>query len=164
TPISKSLSRPFVPRIAGFDPQLQFVEEEDVVRALAFAVEHQLDGVYNVAGPGRLPWSEVLALAGKQALPLSPVFTSLAALPLARLRIFDLRPEVLDVLRFGRGVDTDKIRRAGFTFRHTTASAVATFAEAQRLRQTVGEVKPTYRYQADVEAFFRHSPAVVHPA
>jgi UDP-glucose 4-epimerase len=30
-----------------------------------------------------------------------------------------------------------------------------------RLRQTVGEVEPTYRYERDVEAFFRHSPAVV---
>jgi UDP-glucose 4-epimerase len=163
TPLSKALSLPFVPRIAGFDPQMQFIEEHDVVRALAFAVEHELDGVYNVAGPGRLPWSEVLALAGRQALPLPPVLSSLAAAPLARLRVFDLPPEVLDLLRYGRGIDITKIRRAGFTFRHTTASAVAAFAEAQRLRQTVGAVEPTYRYQVDVETFFRRSPAIVHP-
>jgi UDP-glucose 4-epimerase len=29
------------------------------------------------------------------------------------------------------------------------------------LRGVVGETEPTYRYQGDVESFFRHSPAVV---
>jgi UDP-glucose 4-epimerase len=33
--------------------------------------------------------------------------------------------------------------------------------EADRLRRVVGETEPTYRYQSDVESFFRHSPAVV---
>ena len=30
-----------------------------------------------------------------------------------------------------------------------------------RLRETVGATEPTYRYERDVEKFFRHSPAVV---
>ncbi len=34
TPISRNLSRPVCPCIFGFDPMVQFVEEEDVVRAL----------------------------------------------------------------------------------------------------------------------------------
>ena len=33
----------------------------------------------------------------------------------------------------------------------------------ERLKATVGATSPTYRYQADVEAFFRRSPAVVSP-
>ena len=35
------------------------------------------------------------------------------------------------------------------------------FVESVRLRQTVGSHTPTYRYERDVEQFFRHSPAVV---
>jgi UDP-glucose 4-epimerase len=38
---------------------------------------------------------------------------------------------------------------------------VEDFAQMSRLRSTVGSVDPAYRYERDVEAFFRHSPAVV---
>ena len=34
-------------------------------------------------------------------------------------------------------------------------------AEASRLRNTVGDSRPAYKYESDVENFFRHSPAVV---
>ena len=44
---------------------------------------------------------------------------------------------------------------------HDTAGAVRRFVETQRLRRVVGETEPTYRYQGDVETFFRHSSAVV---
>lgn len=161
TAISKALSLPAVPKVAGFDPQLQFVEEDDVTRAMCFAVEHPLAGVYNVAGDGRLPWSEILAIAGKRPLLLPPFLTGVATGPLAQLRVADLPPELLDLLRFGRGVDNAKFKAAGFSYRFTTAGAVEHFMGAQRLRRTVGETEPHYRYESDVEAFFRHSPAVV---
>jgi UDP-glucose 4-epimerase len=74
----------------------------------------------------------------------------------------DLPTEVLDLLRYGRGVDNRRLKRAGFNYRYTSAGAVENFARAQRLRATVGDVGPTYRYERDVEAFFQHSPAVVH--
>ena len=35
------------------------------------------------------------------------------------------------------------------------------FIEAVRLRDTIGSTQPAYRYERDVEQFFRHSPAVV---
>ncbi len=38
TQFSRALSLPLTPTIAGFDPQLQFVEQNDVVRAIEFAV------------------------------------------------------------------------------------------------------------------------------
>ena len=59
TPISRNLSRPLCPSIFGFDPLLQFVEEDDVVRALLHVTQDGIPGLYNVAGDGRLPWSEV---------------------------------------------------------------------------------------------------------
>jgi UDP-glucose 4-epimerase len=164
TTLTKALSRPLVPRVGGFDPQLQFVDEDDVVRALCFAVEHGgLHGIFNVAGPGRLPWSEVISMAGKQAILLPPVFTGAVAAPLRRTGLFSLPPETLDLLRFGRGVDGSRLQRAGFMYRFSTVGAVRHFVEGQRLKASIGEVEPAYRYEADVEAFFRHSPAVVNP-
>jgi UDP-glucose 4-epimerase len=161
TPISKALSLPLAPAILGFDPLLQFVEEDDVIRSIEFAMRANLSGVYNVAGDGRIPWSEVAAIAGRRLLPLPPVLTGLSTTPLARLGLVDLPPELLSLLRYGRGVDNSRLKQAGFEYRYTTARAVESYARAQRLRSTVGEVRPAYTYQRDVEAFFRHSPAVI---
>jgi UDP-glucose 4-epimerase len=161
TALSQALTMPLTPTIAGFDPQIQFVEQDDVIRAVEFVVARGLEGVYNVAADGRLPWSEVRAIAGRPPLLLSPVLTGLAAAPLSRLGVITLPPETLDLLRFGRGVDNHKLKSAGFQYRYSTAGAVRRFVEAQRLRAVVGETQPTYRYQSDVETFFRHSSAVV---
>jgi UDP-glucose 4-epimerase len=161
TLFSKALTLPFTPTIAGFDPLLQFVDEGDVENAIEFAVTRELEGFYNVGGDGRIPWSEVRAIAGHPPLLLSPVMTGLSAAALARSRVIKLPPEALDLLRFGRGMDNRKLKAAGFDYRYTTAGAVEHFVESHRLRRVVGGTSPSYRYEGDVEAFFRHSPAIV---
>ena len=163
TPISQALSLPVVPSIFGFDPLMQFVEEDDVVRALEFAMRENLSGVYNVAGDGRLPWSEVASMVGRPQWPLPPVLTALSAAPLTRLGVVHLPDEILDLLRYGRGVDNRRLKQAGFEYRYTSAGAVESFLKGHRLRKVVGTVRPEYKYERDVEAFFRHSPAVVRP-
>jgi UDP-glucose 4-epimerase len=160
TQLSRALQLPLAPCILGFDPLLQFVEEDDVIRSMEFVMRNQLAGIYNVAGDGRLPWSEVAAICGKRLAPMPPVLTGLAAAPLARLGI-ELGPETLDLLRYGRGIDNRRLKRAGFAYRYTSAGAVENFANANRLRKSVGDSRPTYRFERDVEAFFRHSPAIV---
>jgi UDP-glucose 4-epimerase len=160
TPITRALQLPLTPTILGFDPLVQFVEEDDVVRSIEFAMRNQVPGVYNVAGDGRLPWSEVAAICGKRLVPMPPVFTELAARPLGPLGV-ELPPELLDLMRYGRGLDNRRLKQAGFQYRYTSAGAVESFASALRLQRTVGERRPEYTYDQDVEAFFRHSPAVV---
>lgn len=163
TPLSRALDLPAVPSVAGFDPLVQFVAETDVVRALLHATAGDMAGTFNVAGDGRLPWSEIAALVGKVRLPLPPVLTGLAVEPLSRLGLLELPPEIRDLLRYGRGVDNRRFLRTGFRYEHTTATAVRSFAERQRLRRSIGS-EPGYRYESEVEAFFRHSPAVVRPS
>jgi UDP-glucose 4-epimerase len=161
TPLTKALDLPLVPSIFGFDPLLQFVEEDDVIRSVEFAMRNQLSGIFNVSGDGRLPWSEVAALSGKRTFPLPAIGTGLAAAPLARLRLVDLPPEVLDLLRYGRGADNRRMKQAGFSYRYTSAGAVESYAQSSRLRRVVGNARPAYHYERDVENFFRRSPAVV---
>ena len=159
TPISRALELPVVPCVFGFDPRVQFVHETDVVRAIMFVLAHDLDGTFNVAGDGLLPWSEVAAMCDKRLMPLPPVGRGLAAALLARVGV-DLPPEMIDLLSYGRGADNRLLKAQGFEYRYTSAGAVRAFAEAARMRRTVGE-RTTYRYESDVEQFFRHSPAVV---
>jgi len=161
TPITNLLSMPLVPSILGFDPLMQFLEEDDVVRSLEYVMRTNLSGIYNVAGDGRVPWSEVAGIAGKRTYPLPPLLTGLAVAPLARFDLLEIPPELLDLMRYGRGVDNRRLKRAGFEYRYTSAGAVESFARARRLRKTIGDVHPIYKYERDVEAFFKHSPAVV---
>lgn len=161
TAISRNLSRRLCPSILGFDPLVQFVEEDDVVRALEFVTQHRLPGTYNVAGPGRLPWSEVAAACGTRLLPLPPVRPALAISPLARLGIFDFSPELEALLRYGRGMDTSRLSAAGFEYRYTSAGAVQSFARHRRLRRGAGAKPVAYVYEHDVEQFFQHSPSVL---
>ncbi|MGO8872483.1 MAG: NAD-dependent epimerase/dehydratase family protein [Acidimicrobiales bacterium] len=161
TPISYNLRRRLLPCVAGFDPLVQFIEEDDVVRALKFVTEHQVPGVYNVAGAGKLPWSEVASIGSAFLLPLPPVMPRLFADPLTRVGAIQFPPEMEGVVRFGRGVDTSRLVLAGFEYRYTSAGAVESFARANNLRRATGSGGPTYRYEQDVEQFFRHSPAVV---
>ncbi len=160
TPLTRALQLPFVPSIFGFDPRFPFVHEDDVLRSLLFVLARDLGGIYNVAGDGVLPWSEVAAICGKRTAPMPFLGAGLAAVPLRRLGM-ELPPELLDLLRYGRGVDNRRLKEAGFRYRHTSAGSVAAFIEALRLRRTVGEHRPSYQYQEDVEQFFRHSPAVI---
>lgn len=163
TPISRNLSRPVAPSIFGFDPLLQFVEEDDVVRSLEHVTRHRISGLFNVAGDGRLPWSEVASIAGTRLLPLPPLRPALAAAPLVRMGLMDFPPELEVLLRYGRGVDTTRLKETGFSYRYSSAGAVRSFIRALRLRRGAGRPPSSWHYEHDIEQFFRHSPAVVQP-
>jgi len=160
TPISRNLARPLFPVVFGYDPLVAFVSEDDVIAAFAHVVRGQLPGVFNVAGRGRLTVSEVVAIAGARALPLSPLQTSWAAAPLVRLGLIDFPPELASLLRYGRGMDTSRLRRTGFEYRDSSAGALHDLVRSIRLRRHAGLRAPAYTYEHDVEQFFRHSPAV----
>jgi UDP-glucose 4-epimerase len=161
TPFAKALRLPVVPEVFGFDPPLQFTHEHDACSALSDACLNDVPGGYNVAGDGTLPWSEVCAIVGKRRVALPPVFTNAAAGPLRLLRVVDLPPEMLSLLRYGKGVDNARYKQAGFRYHFSTVETVEDFARSLRLASTVGDRQPAYRYQRDVETFFRHSSAVV---
>jgi UDP-glucose 4-epimerase len=161
TSISKNLSRHLCPSIFGFDPMVQFVEENDVVRALEFVTRRELAGTYNVAGAGRLPWSEVASICGTRLFPLPPLHPAAAIAPLVRLGVVDFPPELQALLRYGRGMDTRRLVAAGFDYTCTSAGAVSAFARNLRLRKGAGRPAPAYTYEHDVEQFFRHSPSVL---
>ncbi len=161
TPISKALSGPVAPGVFGFDPQMQFVEEGDVVRALEHVTHNEVPGTFNVAGDGRLPWSEVADICAVRIVPLIPLLTEWSVAPLSWLRLADFPAEMLNLLRYGRGVDNRKFKNTGFQYRYTSAGAVECFARASRLRGGVGRQPPAYHFETDVENFFRHSPAVI---
>jgi UDP-glucose 4-epimerase len=59
-----------IPTMMGFDPMMQFVHEEDVCEAIALSLEHGLQGVFNVTGPGQVPLHVAIRETGGRALSL----------------------------------------------------------------------------------------------
>lgn len=163
TPFSQVLRGRVAPEILGFDPRIQFVHEDDVVAALIHAVEHSVPGIYNVAGDGTLPWSEICRTVGRRRVPLPFVFTDLAAEPMRFAGVWNLPSEALRLLRYGRALDNTRYQRTGFRYGYTTAGTVDSFARGLRLASSIGDTPPAYRFERDVEDFFRHSPAVIRP-
>jgi UDP-glucose 4-epimerase len=157
---TKLFELPAVPSILGFDPRYQFIHEEDLVAVLRFAVERDLPGVYNAAGDGVLALSEVASLLGRPLAPILPPWgSSLAAVALRPLGI-RIPDEVLNQLRYGRGLDNRRLKGTGYSYRYTSREAVLNHAEALRARPLRrGEGEP-YRYEREVEEFLRWSPSV----
>ena len=102
-------------------------------------------------------WTPAVESASASFVAFAPM--GLATAPLRRVGV-ELPPELLELLKYGRGVDNRRLQRAGFKYNFTSAGTVKAFVEALRLRNIVGP-EPGYTYQRDVEQFFQHSPAVV---
>jgi UDP-glucose 4-epimerase len=153
-------SLPAVPMILGFDPRYQFVHEDDVVNALKHVVLHQLPGVFNVAADGVLALTEVAGLLGKPYAPILPPWgTGLAASALRRLGL-KVPPEMLNQLRYGRGVDNRLLKATGFEYAYTSREAVIKLGEHLRLHPLLRAAEEPYRYEREVEEFLRWSPHV----
>jgi UDP-glucose 4-epimerase len=133
--LTRFLSRRLMPTVLGFDPLWQFLHEADAVAAFKLAVDRDVPGVFNVVGDGVLPFSTVVKLAGRIALPLprSVAGPLLGALWLAQM--VEAPPTLLDYLQYLCVADGDRARREmGFSPAYTTREAVLDFASAQHLR------------------------------
>ena len=160
TNFTRMFGLPLVPMVFGFDPRLQFVHEDDIVHALEHATLSSIPGVYNVAGDGVLALSEVIGLLGKRPLPvLPPVGTATVLAPLRRLGL-RIPDEILNLLRFGRGVDNRLYKATGFDYGYTSREAVLDLAEHMRLEPVLRGHEQRYRYEREVEEFLRWSPHV----
>jgi UDP-glucose 4-epimerase len=125
---TRFFSRPVCPVLMGFDPLMQFVDEDDLADALELAVSGDHPGTFNVVGDGVLPYTTVLAMMGRLPLPL-PHFL---AYPLSRAlwmtQVFDSPPNFLDFVRYLCVADgTQAKRELGFRPRYDMKAIIARF-------------------------------------
>jgi UDP-glucose 4-epimerase len=160
TAFTRMFGLPMVPMVLGFDPRLQFVHEDDVVHALEHATLRDVPGTFNVAADGVLALSEAIGLLGKRALPVLPPFGS--GLLVGPLRSLGLRipDEMIDLLRFGRGVDNREYKATGFEYGFTSRETVIRLGEHLRLAPVLSGREDAYHYERAVEDFLRWSPHV----
>ncbi|WP_445149144.1 NAD-dependent epimerase/dehydratase family protein [Baekduia sp. Peel2402] len=135
TPIMNLFRAPVVPTFLGFDPRLQLLLDEDALGAILAAVRVPVRGPVNVAADGTVSLARMLRRLGKRALPIaSPVYAPTVR-ALARAGVVPaVDDDVVSYLRFGRGVDTTRMR-AELRFVPTCTTVEAIDAVADRLRE-----------------------------
>ncbi len=122
---SNYLRLPYVPTLLGFDPMVQVIHEDDVVEAIACALEPGVRGIFNVVGPGEVPLSTILQELGRPTIPVphplaKPILTALWR---GKLTSFPV-PE-LDHIRFVCMVDGTRAReQLRFKPRHSLKETI----------------------------------------
>jgi UDP-glucose 4-epimerase len=136
SPLTRFLKEEEAVTLLGFDPMMQVIHPDDVISALAHAVNGNYPGTFNVAPEKGMPLWKTLGLAGK--LPL-PVLHPLAywSVSLAGPR---LAPLPLDYLRYPCMGDMEKMRDVlQFTPQFTPEESVRELASQQRVRKLFGK-------------------------
>ncbi len=94
----------------GFDPMMQLVHEEDVIRAIRLALAPSARGIFNVPEPGAVPLTVLLRELGRRRIPLPHPLLLLADRLAFSIGLSKLPAHAIDFLRFGCVVDGKRIR------------------------------------------------------
>ena len=126
TPVGRLLASAVVPTVLGFDPRVQLLDADDAVGAMRRAALHPVRGAVNVAADGVVSLSRVLRHVRRPALPIAaPLWGPLVGAARRAAGQAPLPDEAARYLRYGRGVDTTRMRRdLGFRPRYTTLEAL----------------------------------------
>lgn len=114
-----------VPAILGFDPLFQYIHEYDAASAIVTALESDIRGVYNVAGPPPVPLSIIVREAGRSLVPLPEM---LLARLLGRFGLPRLPRGALEHVKYPVVIDDAAFREAtGFAHRFDEDETIAAF-------------------------------------
>jgi UDP-glucose 4-epimerase len=120
-----------VPKVLGYDARVQLLHYDDLVAVLHHAALAGVHGTFNIAGDGVLAMSQAIRRLGRVPLPVPGLaMASMGRLVRqSRLGLSGFSPEQLQLLTYGRGLDTRRMRTVlGFEPRYTTEQALTEFA------------------------------------
>lgn len=75
--MSRFLRLRTVPYLVGFNPMTQFIHQDDLRDAIVAAYLGDSVGVFNVAGPGALPYRKAIELTGARTIPVTEAMVGL---------------------------------------------------------------------------------------
>ena len=141
TSMTDYFTLPLIPTALGYDARLQFLHEDDLVRAMVQSTVGTGEGIVNVAGDGVITLSQAVALVGRPSVPVITPAAGMVGGLFKRFGLADYSPDQMSLLSFGRGVDTTRMREVfGFEPEYTTREAFDVFAEA--VRDSGGQFTP----------------------
>ena len=130
--IANAFKKPVLPAIGSADPPMQFLHEDDLVRAVALCLGRKPKGIYNVAGEGSIAWTEMIRMINRPVLRMPAAVWYPLASAAWYLRLQNDSPACgLDFVRFRWTASTEKIKAAlGIKFQHTSRSAWRAYVNA----------------------------------
>jgi UDP-glucose 4-epimerase len=144
TPLVRYLELPVVPTQLGWDPRLQFLHADDATGALEAATRAPVRGPVNVAPSGSISLSHILRLVRRPTIPIPHPLFGLALERLGRrLGVGPLYGDGVRMLRFGRGIDNERLRtEIGYEPRFDAEGAIRDFAAKSAGRRVGPSLHP----------------------
>lgn len=135
--IVTSMFKPLMIRVAGFDPPLQFVHEDDLVELVVTMLRQKKAGIFNVAGDGEVRYTELARLCGKRTVTLSgKLLHSLMSFSWSLHLQNESPASGLEFIKYPPVVSTEKLKReTGFQFGYPSKQAVISFLSATAKRR-----------------------------
>jgi len=123
-----------VPTLLGFDPMMQAVHQDDVVRAIMLALKPTARGIFNIAGPPPVPLSRVLELLERSTVVVPHTMARLGVERLFKLRVTSFPAPELDFIRYVCMIDDARARRdLGYAPAHGLVSTLCAVDEERWL-------------------------------
>jgi UDP-glucose 4-epimerase len=131
--LARYLRSPIVATIAGFDPRIQLLHESDAVEVLRLATVSARPGIVNVAAEGTLTLTQAVRRVGRTRVAVPAGTLAAAGRLLGNNAAAELNAEDANWLRFGRAVDTTRLRAEfGYLQRFTADEALDSFRQGIR--------------------------------
>lgn len=111
TPTTAYYSLPVIPTVLGFDPRVQFIDEDDGLAALHSVVRTPRRGTFNIAGDGVLLLSQAVRRTRRASVSVPRLLFSTVGRSLSSTGLADFSPEAVRHLTHGRCLDTTAMRR-----------------------------------------------------
>jgi len=120
--------------VAGYDPPMQFVHEDDLAELMVTLLDQKKAGIFNVAGDGDIRYSEIARLCRSSTVALPERLLRLFMGITWTLRLQNESPTSgLEFIKYPPLVNTEKLRNeVGFRFRYSSKDAVASFVSARQ--------------------------------
>src|SRR5262249_6790535 len=135
------------------NPPIQFVHEDDVVRAIHRIVKLECTGVFNIAGDGALTLARIAELADRTLIRLpASILRAIAGMAwrMGWTSISEAPPGFVDFLCFPWCVANVKLKtEVGFLFKYDTLRAYMDFLETRAERR--GERPARVRVEVDAD-------------
>lgn len=131
---SHSMELPFLFSVQGYKVPLQYVHEEDVTRALHFAVTSSIEGVFNLGPDDWVEHDEMVAMIGRRTFELPEPLAFAVIERMWNLKLAEAPAGILHYVMHPWVVSSKRLQGEGFTFsRSSRDTFIETAARSARV-------------------------------
>ncbi|MEE8409249.1 MAG: NAD-dependent epimerase, partial [Myxococcota bacterium] len=99
-----------IPTIMGFDPMLQLIHEDDLLRTIEACLKPEIRGVFNLSGIEPIPLSRILKIINKPTVPVPGPLFRMFLERAWKYRLTSFPAPELDHIRFNTVLDTTRAK------------------------------------------------------